>query len=170
MPPVKRCKKPTKRPKSNVPPLIHVRPLEHKLKGDFHLKKYRIQPYSLLTTSWNLFLLEPIHQFLQEFRAIFSEREERPRNAVVHEHGLGGFKIGVGQIHFRDGANDLALRVDIQKTSGQAAQRIIGGVDIDKHVGIHSGTEQKNSPGVSTPPSRSYCMACVFFASSHAIP
>lgn len=85
---------------------------------------------------------------------------------------------GVGQIHFRDGANDLALRVDIQKTSGQAAQRIIGGVDIDKHVGIHSGTEQcriihgvqKNSPGVSTPPSRSYCMACVFFASSHAIP
>ena len=46
------------------------------------------------------------------------------------------------QIHFRDGANDLALRIDIQKTSGQAAQRIIGGVDIDKHVGIHSGTEQ----------------------------
>lgn len=25
MPPVKRCKKPTKRPKSNVPALIHVR-------------------------------------------------------------------------------------------------------------------------------------------------
>ena len=59
-----------------------------------------------------------------------------------HEHGLGGFKIGVGQIHFRDGANDLALRIDIQKTSGQTAQRIVGGVDIDKHVGIHSGTEQ----------------------------
>ena len=51
---------------------------------------------------------------------------------MVHEHGLGGFKIGVGQIHFRDGANDLALRIDIQKTSGQTAQRIVGGVDIDK--------------------------------------
>ena len=40
---------------------------------------------------------------------------------MVHEHGLGGFKIGVGQIHFRDGANDLALCVDIQKTSEQAS-------------------------------------------------
>ena len=49
---------------------------------------------------------------------------------MVHEHGLGGFKIGVGQIHFRDGAHDLTLRIDIQKTSGQAAQRIVGGVNI----------------------------------------
>ena len=34
MPPVKRCKKPTKRPKSNVPALIHVRQGHYVIAGE----------------------------------------------------------------------------------------------------------------------------------------